>query len=302
LRAESLKELRELRANHPEALAAAARDRKRRPILDDSGRMMIIAADHPARASLAIGGRRLAMADRNELITRLMAALLRPGVDGILATPDVVEDLLLLGALEEKLVFGSMNRGGLRGASFELDDRFTAYDAVGIAASRLDGGKMLCHVDFEDRATVATLESCATAVNELSQRRTLAMIEPFVSHRVNGKLVNDLSSQAVITAAAIASALGRTSAYTWLKLPVCERPDEMEQVVAATTLPIVLLGGDPAGDRDAVFGIWESVLRLPGVLGLVVGRTLLYPADDDVEAAVDGAARLVRPELASKGS
>ena len=32
---------------------------------------------------------------------------------------------------------------------------------------------------------------------------------------------------------------------------------------------------------------------LPGVRGLVVGRTLLYPADGDVAAAVDTAAALV---------
>ena len=52
----------------------------------------------------------------------------------MLGTPDILEDLLLLGALEDKVVIGSMNRGGLQGAVFELDDRFTAYDAAAIAA------------------------------------------------------------------------------------------------------------------------------------------------------------------------
>ena len=32
-----------------------------------------------------------------------------------------------MGALEDKVVIGSMNRGGLQGATFELDDRFTGY-------------------------------------------------------------------------------------------------------------------------------------------------------------------------------
>jgi len=36
-----------------------------------------------------------------------------------------------------------MNRGGLQGAAFELDDRFTGYDAATIAAMGFDGGKML---------------------------------------------------------------------------------------------------------------------------------------------------------------
>ena len=66
-------------------------------------------------------------------------ALARPGVDGVLGTADIVEDLLLLGALDGKVVIGSMNRGGLAGTVFEIDDRFTGYDAAAIAADGLPG-------------------------------------------------------------------------------------------------------------------------------------------------------------------
>ena len=79
----------------------------------------------------------MAMADRGELLDRLVTALRRPGVDGVLGTPDVLEDLLLLGALDDKVAIGSMNRGGLQGSVFELDDRFTAYDAATVAADGL---------------------------------------------------------------------------------------------------------------------------------------------------------------------
>ena len=285
-----LSELQEIRARHPEAINEAAMRRTRRPLLNASGRIMIIAADHPSRGALGARGRALAMADRGDLLTRLTVALSRPGVDGLLASPDIVEDLLLLGALEEKIVFGSMNRGGLQGSEFEFDDRFTAYDATSIASSRLDGGKMLCRINYEDPRTVATLESCAHAVSALAEHRLPALIEPFVSRFENGRAKNDLSVQAVITSVAVASGLGVTSAYTWLKLPVI---DEMEQVMAATTLPAVLLGGDPHEAPDVTYAQWERALGQRGVRGLVVGRTLLYPPDDDVEAAVDIAARLV---------
>src|SRR5665213_2743142 len=114
-----LSELQEIRARHPEAIIEAAARRIRRPILNASGRIMVIAADHPARGALGAGGRALAMADRKDLLTRLTIALSRPGVDGLLASPDIIDDLLLLGALEEKVVFGSMNRGGLQGSEFE---------------------------------------------------------------------------------------------------------------------------------------------------------------------------------------
>lgn len=285
-----LSELQEIRAHHPEAVIEAAARRTRRPLLNASGRLLIIAADHPSRGALGAGGRKLAMADRKELLSRLLTALSRPGVDGLLGSPDVIEDLLLLGALEEKVVFGSMNRGGLLGAEFEFDDRFTAYDASAIEAGRLDGGKMLCRINYEDPRTVATLESCAHAVSELADRQLVALIEPFVSRREDGRVTNDLSAEAVITSIAIASGLGSTSAYTWLKLPVI---DEMEQVMSATTLPAVLLGGDPHVAPEVTYAQWERALGQSGVRGLVVGRALLYPPDDDVEAAVDIAARLV---------
>ena len=219
-----------------------------------------------------------------------MTALERPGVDGVLGTPDIVEDLLLLGALEDKIVIGSMNRGGLAGSVFELDDRYTAYDARTLADMGLDGGKMLIRIALEDPGTARTLEHTARAVSELAASGLMALVEPFMSNWEDGKLVNDLSADAVIKSVGIASGLGSTSSHTWLKLPVV---DDMERVMQSTTMPTLLLGGDPQGSDDEVFASWEKALGLPGVRGLVVGRALLYPQNDDVAAAVDVAAGLV---------
>jgi hypothetical protein len=276
-------------------VAEAAEARRRRPVLAPGGRLLLIAADHPARGALGVRGAPTAMADRYELLERLVLALSRPGVDGVLGTADVLEDLLLLGALEGKVVIGSMNRGGLAGASFELDDRFTGYDADSVAASRYDGGKMLCRIDLADPGTASTLQGCARAVTDLARHGLMAMVEPFVSRRVDGKVRNDLSAEAVATSVAIASGLGATSAYSWLKLPVV--PD-MAAVMAATTLPTLLLGGDPDGDPGETYAEWEKALALPGVRGLVAGRTMLYPQDGDVTGAVDVAAGLVHGRAA----
>lgn len=287
----TLDNVRELRARHPDAVADALVGRRRRDLLDADGRLLLIAADHPARGTLGVRRDPEAMADRGELLRRLVAALARPGVDGVLATADVIDDLLLLGALEGKVVIGSMNRGGLHGSSFELDDRFTGYDVESLADAGFNGGKMLARIDLEDPGTVRTLESCGEAITGLSRRGLMAMVEPFFSRREDGRVRNDLSAAAVVRSVAIAAGLGASSAHTWLKVPVV---DEMERVVAATTLPTVLLGGDPSGSPDRTYGSWERALALPGVRGLVVGRALLYPPDDDVEAAVDMAASLVR--------
>ncbi|HEX3650404.1 MAG TPA: aldolase [Pseudonocardiaceae bacterium] len=278
------------RATNPEAIATAAANRKRpTSVLGEHGRLMMIAADHPARNSLAAGDRPMAMADRADLLDRVCLALSRPGVNGVLGTPDVIEDLLLLGALDDKVVVGSMNRGGLAGSVFELDDRFTAYDAAALAAMGYEGGKMLLRIDPADPATAGTLQACGRAVGELAERRLLAMVEPFVSYRVGGRVHNQLTPDAMISAMSVASGLGSTSAYTWLKVPVVP---EMARVMAATTLPAVLLGGEVGTDADAAFESWRAALALPTVRGLVVGRSLLYPLDDDVAGAVDTAVSL----------
>jgi len=289
--------IRELRALRPQALAEAAAQRARRPFLDGSGRLMLIAADHGARAALSVRGKAMAMADRRELLSRLVVALSRPGVDGVLGTADVLEDLLLLGALENKVVVGSMNRGGLAGASYELDDRFTGCDANTIEAMGFEAGKMLCRICFDDPGSVATLESCGRAVTQLARRGLVAMVESFISDLTTGTARNRLTPDAVITSMSVASGLGATSAYTWLKVPVVA---EMERVMAATTLPTLLLGGDPQVAPEQTYAQWQQALALPGVRGLVVGRALLYPPDDDVEAAVDTAAGLVRPQRAMR--
>ncbi len=289
----TISELTHVRATRPRAIPEAAARRARRPLLTESGRMMIIAADHPARGALAAGDQPLAMAGRADLLQRLCTALSRPGVDGVLATPDILEDLLLLGALEGKVAIGSMNRGGLAGASFELDDRFTAHRAADIERLRFDGGKLLLRIDPDDAGSLSTMTGAAQAVNELADRGLMTMIEPFLSHREGGRVRNDLSVEAVTRSITIASGLGGTSAHTWLKVPVADDLDRVRQVMEATTLPTVLLGGDVPADPGATYERWHKALQLPGVYGLVVGRTLLYPPGDDVAAAVDNAVDLL---------
>lgn len=291
MRDDQLEALIDARVHRPQAVAEAAANRRKPPsLLGDHGRMMMIACDHPARGALGAGNNPLAMADRVDLLDRIVLALSRPGVNGMLGTADILEDLLLLGALDDKVVVGSMNRGGLQGASFEIDDRFTGYAAASIAAAGYEGGKMLLRFDYEDPATADTMQACADAVSDLADHQLLAMVEPFLSHRVDGRVKNELTSEAMIKVIAIASGLGTTSAYTWLKLPVV---DDMERVMAASTMPALILGGEVSADADAAYAQWQKALALPTVKGLVVGRSLLYPPDGDVAKAVDTAVGLL---------
>jgi hypothetical protein len=279
------------RAERPHAVTEAlARRRRPTSLLGEHGRLMMIAADHPARGALRAGDDPFAMGNRADLLRRICTALARPGVNGVLGTPDVLEDLLLLGVLDDKVVIGSMNRGGLAGTSFELDDRFTAYDAGSLHAAGFSGGKMLLRIDPDDPATVSTLHGCGRAVADLARHGLLAMVEPFISQRVDGRVRNELTAEAMIRAMTVAAGLGTTSAYTWLKVPVV---DDMERVMAATTLPALILGGEVSTDADGAYAQWSKALALPTVQGLVIGRSLLYPPAGDVAGAVDRAVSLL---------
>jgi DhnA family fructose-bisphosphate aldolase class Ia len=251
---------------------------------------MIVAADHPARAALGIGSEAMAMANREDLLERLATALENPGVDGVLATPDIIDDLALLGLLENKIVVGSMNRGGLRGASFEMDDRFGAYSIESMVAAGIDFAKTLTRINFHDAGTAETLMATAHAVNDAVAAGMPIMLEPFISERIEGKLENILTPEAVIQSIAIVSALGGSSAYTWLKIPYVA---DMARVMESTTLPTLILGGDRPGDMESLYAEWADALTLNGVRGLVVGRSLLYPSAGTTADAIQRAVEIV---------
>lgn len=279
-------QLTEVRLHHPEEIERAARARAGFAGLANGEQVFIIAADHTARGASSVGGRSGVMADRYGLLDRLLAALSNPGCRGVLASPEILDDLLLLGALDGKLVIGSVNRAGLAGASFEVDDRRTGHTAQGIEDRRFDGAKVLSRICLGDAATPARLEAIAEWVDDLAGRHLIAMLEPFMAAWRQGRLVNQLDPDSEISAIQIASALGSFSAYTWLKVPCVK---DMERVMRATTLPTVLLGGDSDDDMEGLLDDWGRALQVPGVIGLTVGRRLLYPEDDDVTAAVQAA-------------
>lgn len=289
----------EARIRQPESLRAALTSRKRRELVGPDGNLLIVAVDHTARGMLAAGSDPLAVADRYTLLDRVMRALAVPGVDGVMASADILEELAFLGALEGVVAIGTMNRGGIIGARWELDDRLTAYDADHIEEYGLDGGKTLVRIEDTDAGVARTLEMVAALTTELADRKIMSMIEP-LPYVIDdtGRARLDTSVERLIKVVAIASGLGSSSAYTWLKLPASPR---MAEVAGATTMPIVMLGGDPGAEADATFAGWQAAMAEPNVRGLVAGRALVYPEDGDVEKAVSAAARIVHPGEGNQG-
>jgi hypothetical protein len=286
------RDLIDARAGEPTLALQRLRMRHRRPLLTD-GKLFVVAADHTARGMLGVPGEPFALADRRRTLEALLCALDSDAVDGVLASADIMEDLAVLGALDGKLAFGTMNRGGLMGASWELDDRMTAYSAATIHANGLDGGKVLLRLADDDAGTAPTLEACARAVDECAALGLPIMVEPLPYHHdpQTGKALLLDDDDALLRAVAVGSGLGSTSTATWLKVPAGRDPARM---LSCTTLPALILGGTPGADAEATYASWERAMDVPNVRGLVVGRALLFPPDHDVAGAIERAAKIVR--------
>jgi hypothetical protein len=280
-----LARLTRTRVNDPDFACQAAQARIRRPKLAPSGKLNILAADHPARNVTKVGQQTLAMADRRDYLARILRVLTSERVDGIMATMDILEDLLSIdgflrdaGAptlLDNRLLIASLNRGGLAGSSWELDDPMTGATPATCHAWRLDGAKILLRVDETEPASLKTLVASAQAINECNALALPMFLEPLPVTKTDKGYVVVKTAEALARLAGVASALGDSSRYLWLKLPHC---DGYETVARATTLPILLLGGESAGDPSPFLRQLESAMSAgPNVRGALVGRNVLYP-------------------------
>ena len=281
--------LTELRVSDPEYAWRAAQARVRRDRLAPHGKLNILAADHPARRVTKVGSNPLGMADRQDYLARIVRVLAAESVDGLMATMDILEDLLTLDALlreagapsllDGKVLIGSLNRGGLAGTAWELDDPITGPTPATCTEWKLDGAKLLLRIADGDAGSLKTMLASAQAITESNALRLPMFLEPLpVAAGEAGWFVKK-DKESLARIAGVASALGDSSRYLWLKLPYCAG---YETVARATSLPILLLGGESAGNPAPFLN--ELALALdagPNVRGALVGRNVLYPGDDD---------------------
>lgn len=293
--------LTDLRVMAPELIQERARTRKRRAKVTRDGRMTILACDHPARHVTRVGDSPLAMGDRHDYLGRILRVLTHPEIDGVMATPDIVDDLLLVdhlmleagkeSFLDEKLIIGCLNRGGLAGAVFELDDRMTAYTPEALAAMHFDGAKLMFRLDLASRDALQAIQYCAEAINECNSEGLPVFLEALPVTKVETGFKVQRTADEFIKIIGVAAALGDSSAHTWLKIPYVPG---FEQVAKATTLPILLLGGESTGDISGFLAEMSAGLAAPNVRGALVGRNVLYPGKEDPLAAALAVNRVVR--------
>jgi len=218
-----------------------------------------------------------------------------------LATMDILEDLLVIDGLlrlsgaptllDNRVLIASLNRGGLAGSAWELDDPMTGTTAAVSKDWRFDGVKVLLRVDESEPASLKTMLACAQAINESNALRLPMFLEPLPVTRTGNAWTVVKTAEALAKLAGVASALGDSSRYLWLKLPYC---DGFATVAKSTTLPILLLGGESAGDPAPFLRQLESAMGAgSNVRGAMVGRNVVFPCDDDPMAIADAAGGII---------
>ncbi|MDR8391721.1 hypothetical protein NC796_11245 [Aliifodinibius sp. S!AR15-10] len=300
---ELFRKITDIRVKKPDKVVKIARKRKKSKQFASSGNINIVAADHPARGSVSVGDEPFAMADRHELLARLVYVLRSKWVDGLLGSMDLLEELLIIhslmekegyGFLDEKLMIASMNRGGHPGAVWELNDPVTGADVETCKAMNLDAVKMLLRVDMNAEDSLKTLLACAEGVRGASNEGIPIILEPLPVKKVDGRYVVVKDADMLIELVSITSALGTTSRYTWLKLPFVE---EFERVAGSTTLPIVILGGERSPDiRELLSELSKALNSGHQVRGAMYGRNVLFPSSADSLKLSEAIGRLVHRE------
>lgn len=297
----------EIRVDAPEIIEQQAQARKQRPKLTQDGKLNILAADHPARGVTALGGDPFKMGNRQAYLGRILRVLVASDFDGFMSTSDMIEDLLIVdylaqqgggpSFLDNKVLVGCMQRGGIAGVAGEVEDRFFSYSAESIARFRLDGGKMMFRFVPDDERTLKTLEYCARAVTELNHLKLTPFVEPLRMDHVDGKWVSKNTADELIKLVGIVGGLGDSTHRTWLKVPYCE---DFHRVTMATTMPVLMLGGPSKEDpRSTYQDFAAAVATRANVRGSMVGRNVTFPGREDPAAVAQAIHRIVHEQISA---
>lgn len=300
-------QITEMRVSRPSIVQAEAMGRKKRHSITRDGKLTILACDHPARRVTSVGDDPFKMANRLQYLGRIVRILAASEFDGVMATTDVIEDLFIanylvrLGGgpsfLDEKVILGCMNRGGLAGTVFEMDDRMTSFSAESIARLGLDGAKIMFRLEPDSADSLACIDYCAQAITAMNSYGLPTFIEPLPQKKEGGKYKTLKDAKELARIAGVASALGDSSVYTWLKLPYAANYD---LVADSTTLPILMLGGEALGEPTPVLREFAEGMKAgANVRGALVGRNMLFPGDDDPMAVAMAVQRIVHDGLSA---
>jgi len=182
--------------------------------------------------------------------------------------------------LDQRVILGSMNRSGLAGSAWETDDRLTCFTPDSLEDLGLDGGKVVVRVCPEEpELTNRTIEYCAQAVRGCNERGLPIFVEPVPVTRVDGRLRLRRTVPDIARVIGVASAIGDSSRGLWLEVPYI---DGFERVARSTSLPLLVVAGGVGEDPTPMLNQFSDAVRArTNVRGGLIGRSVLFPGDDD---------------------
>jgi hypothetical protein len=86
----------DIRIGKKEVVSEEINTRDKRVRLTTDGRLTILAADHPGRICINYGDNPILMGNRYEYLGRVIRVLLGSEIDGVMGTPDILEELFIL--------------------------------------------------------------------------------------------------------------------------------------------------------------------------------------------------------------
>ncbi len=303
----------EKKKNINKILRQEYKNRIRRPQPWDSN-IVIIAADHPGRGITDVDENRVGMGDRQQYLGRIARVLILNEIDGVMATPDIMDDLMILNYLmkqhegksflDKKILIGCTNRGGIKGSEYEMMDYVTAYNIEDIKDLNLDGAKMMFRLDLESKRSKysqRTIKMCSELIRKCNKYDIPVFIEPLpVERQRDGSYSVKMEANELIRTIGIATALGGNSGNLWLKIPYVQ---DYEYVVRSTSNPILMLGGESTGNPTDVLVDFEKGLGAgKNVKGCLVGRQLLYPGFDDPLAVGLAVSKIMHEDMTTEGA
>jgi DhnA family fructose-bisphosphate aldolase class Ia len=294
----------DLRAKDPVAVYKATQTRQpRKTFMPADGKLLVLAADHTGRGALGLGDDPLGLASRHEYLGRLVRVLLAGAFDGVMGTPDVLEELCMVqqilrenggpAFLDGRVFIACANRGGVSGTAFEMDDAMTAFSVERAKHLGCDAMKLSVRLDMDSPDSGRTLERCARFIGRCNDSQLPVFLECAPVHRnASGDYEPILEVEAFARAVCVASALGETSTRTWLRLPYF---DGLARVLEAVTLPVLIQGGVPRATTEGLLREVETFMATcPTVRGVMMGRPILYPGSDDPLAVAAAIETIVR--------
>jgi DhnA family fructose-bisphosphate aldolase class Ia len=234
---------------------------------------LILAADHRARGVVT-------MENYREYVHALAQAL--PSCDGLLATVQPMADLTAAAHVTPRhRTYLSLNRTGLAGSAFELDDRLvTSVDRA--AADGRTGIKHMTRIDLADPLTAPALELLGRVLEQADAAEMDALVEPLYWR--DGRLSH--ATDDIVLAAVIVHDMGAPIVKVPLPdaAPGADRQRAVARVVASVGVPVLFLGGPlSSAGRTPVLAEVRDVMEGGGA-GMAMGRAV-YQDPDPAEMA-----------------